>query len=159
MSVYQRETRVRAPFEDVWAFHSTVDGLDALTPEFMRLEIDAVTGPDGELDPEVLTVGSRIEMTMRPFGVVPTQRWVSIITERTERPGAAMFRDVMEEGPFPKWVHTHRFFADGDETVLVDRVEYRLPGGRLGTAVGPLGWVGFEPMFRDRHRTTKRLLE
>ncbi len=159
MSVYQRETRVRASLEDVWAFHSTVDGLDALTPGFMRLEIESVTGPDGEPDPDVLEVGSRIEMSMRPFGVLPKQRWVSVITERTERPGAAMFRDVMEEGPFPKWVHTHRFFADGDETILVDRVEYRLPGGRVGSAVSPLGWVGFEPMFRDRHRTTKRLLE
>lgn len=159
MSVYQRETRIRAPLSDVWTFHSTVDGLEALTPAFMGLEIESVTGPDGEPDPDVLEAGSRIVMSMRPFGVVAGQRWVSLITERTERSGAAMFRDVMEAGPFPEWVHTHRFFADGDETVLVDRVEYRLPGGRLGDAIGPLGWLGFEPMFRDRHRTTKRLLE
>jgi ligand-binding SRPBCC domain-containing protein len=70
-----------------------------------------------------------------------------------------MFRDVMEGGPFRQWVHTHRFFADGDETVVSDRVAYRLPLGPLGDAVGPLAVVGFEPMFRGRHRETKKLLE
>jgi hypothetical protein len=29
----------------------------------------------------------------------------------------------------------------------------------VGDLFGPLGWVGFEPMFRDRHRRTKRILE
>ncbi len=33
MATYTRETRVRAPFEDVRAFHSTPDALEALTPD------------------------------------------------------------------------------------------------------------------------------
>jgi ligand-binding SRPBCC domain-containing protein len=65
----------------------------------------------------------------------------------------------MREGPFPHWVHTHSFFADGDETLLRDRVEYRLPGGELGRRLGPVAYVGFEPMFRYRHRRTRDLLE
>lgn len=84
---------------------------------------------------------------------------ISVITERTLDDGAGMFRDVMESGPFAAWEHTHQFFADGDETVLVDHVEYRLPGGRIGRALSPLGRMGLAPMFCDRHRTTKRLLE
>jgi ligand-binding SRPBCC domain-containing protein len=159
MPVYQRETRVRAPFEDVWSFHSKVSGLEALTPDFMHLDVEEVVGPDGEADPEILDAGSAITMSMQPFGVGPRQRWTSRITDREESPGAAMFRDVMEGGPFRRWVHTHRFFADGDETVVSDRVSYRLPLGPLGDAVGPLAVVGFEPMFRGRHRETKRLLE
>jgi ligand-binding SRPBCC domain-containing protein len=159
MATYTRETRVRAPFDEVWEFASTVDGLDALTPDFMNLEVRSVTGPDGDPDPEILTAGSRIDLAMQPFGVGPRQEWTSVITERTEDEGAAMFHDVMEGGPFPTWEHTHEFFADGDETVVSDRVEYELPGGALGRAVSPLGWVGFEPMFRGRHRKTKELLE
>jgi len=159
MAIYRRETFVDAPFEDVWAFHSTIDGLDALTPGFMNLEIERVTGPDGEPDPEILEVGSRIELSMRPFDVGPRQHWTSVVTERTEDDGAAIFHDAMEEGPFPTWEHTHRFFADGDGTIVSDRVEYELPGGALGRAASPLGWVGFEPMFRDRHKKTKELLE
>lgn len=159
MATYQRETRIRAPLDEVWEFHSTVDGLEALTPDFMRLNVHEVRGPDGEPDPAVLSAGTRIDMSINPFGVGPRQHWTSVITERHEEEGAAMFRDTMENGPFPLWEHTHQFFADGEETRLVDRVEYRLPGGKLGGAVSPLGWVGFEPMFRGRHETTKELLE
>lgn len=159
MAIYRRETWIDAPFEEVWAFHSRTEGLEALTPGFMRLEIDRVTGPDGDPDPEELEAGSRIEMSMRPFGVGPRQHIVSVITERTREDGAGSFRDVMESGPFPEWEHTHQFFADGDRTRLVDRVEYSLPGGPLGRAVSPLGQLGLAPMFRGRHRTTKRLLE
>ncbi|WP_135820092.1 SRPBCC family protein [Halostella litorea] len=159
MSVYRRETRVAAPLSEVWEFHSRVSGLEALTPGFAGLRIEAVAGPDGERDPDVLEAGSRIRMSMQPFGVGPRQRWTSVITEREEGEGTATFRDAMEDGPFDRWVHTHRFFADGDETVVRDRVEYELPGGRLGEAAGPLAYVGFEPMFRYRHRETKRLLE
>jgi ligand-binding SRPBCC domain-containing protein len=159
MATYQRETYVDAPFDEVWAFHSTVDGLEALTPGFMNLEVSGVSGPDGESDPEVLESGARIEMSMRPFGVGPRQRWTSVVTDRSEGDGAAMFHDVMEGGPFPTWEHTHRFFADGEGTIVSDRVEYELPGGALGRVVSPLGWVGFEPMFRGRHKKTKELLE
>lgn len=159
MATYRRETWIDAPFEDVWAFHSTTDGLEALTPDFMHLEIDRVIGPDGDRDPAELDAGSRIEMSIRPFGVGPRQRIVSIITDRTVDDGAGSFRDVMDSGPFAEWEHTHQFFADGSRTRLVDRIEYSFPGGSLGRAVSPLGRLGLAPMFSDRHRTVKRLLE
>lgn len=158
-STYRRRTRVRAPLEDVWEFHSTPDGLEALTPEFLDMEVTSVVGPDGEPDPDVLEAGSRLEISVRPLGVGPRTRWVSVIDRRSERDGAASFRDVMIEGPFPEWRHTHSFFADGEETIVVDHVEYRLPGGRLGGAATPFGRLGLEGMFRYRHRRTKALLE
>jgi ligand-binding SRPBCC domain-containing protein len=158
MPSYMRETRVDAPLDEVWAFHSKVSGLEALTPGFMNLEVEGVTGPDGEPNPEVLEPGSRIEMAMRPGGIGPRQTWTSVITDRGEREGSAYFRDEMEGGPFPQWVHTHRFFADDGATIVHDQVEYSLPV--VGGALGPLGnWVGFEPMFRYRHRKTRELLE
>ncbi|QKY19971.1 SRPBCC family protein [Halolamina sp. CBA1230] len=159
MPTYTRRTRVDAPLSAVWVFHSRVDGLEALTPGFVNLEVGEVRGPDGEPDPEVLMQGSEIEMSLRPFGVGPRQRWTSVITDREEGNGVAWFRDEMRDGPFPRWKHTHRFRADGDGTVIEDRVVYQLPLGGFGKALGPLGIVGFEPMFRYRHRRTKELLE
>ncbi|MFD1512315.1 SRPBCC family protein [Halomarina rubra] len=156
MPTYRRQTRVRAPFEEVWEFHSGIGGLEALTPAFMNLRVDEVVGPDGERDPGVLAAGSRVHASVRPFGVGPRQRWVSVIVDREETEGSAYFVDEMEEGPFPFWRHTHSFYADGEETVVEDSVEYELPV--VGT-VGPLGDVGFEPMFRYRHRKTRELLE
>lgn len=160
MPTYTRRTRVDAPLADVWAFHSRVAGLEALTPDFMGLEVVAVRGPDGSPDPEVLMQGSEIEMTMRPFGVAPRQRWTSVITERKEEDGLAWFSDEMHDGPFPRWEHTHRFLAaEGGGTVIEDRLVYELPLGPLGRLFGPLGVVGFAPMFRARHQRTKEILE
>ncbi|HMB49641.1 MAG TPA: SRPBCC family protein [Natronoarchaeum rubrum] len=160
MAEYQRETRVRAPLADVWAFHSTVDGLVALTPDWMRMRVESIVGPDGERDPEILDTGAEIRATVRPFGVGPRQRWTSRIVERESGEGVARFRDEMIGGPFAHWVHTHSFFAADDGTTLArDHIEYELPGGAAGRAVSPLAVVGFEPMFRYRHRRTRKLLE
>jgi len=158
MPTYHRATRVRAPLDEVWEFHSRIDGLEALTPAFLNLRIDAVVGPDGERDPEILEAGARAYASVRPFGIGPRQRWLSVITDRDAGDGAAYFADEMEEGPFPRWRHTHRFFADGEETVVDDSVEYDLPAVP-GPLASYLGRVGLEPMFRYRHRKTKERLE
>ena len=159
MATYSRLTRVAAPLDEVWDFHSRISGLEALTPDWMNLRVESVTGPDGDPNPEVLEAGAEIAMSMRPLGVAPRQSWTSAIIDREFDGDTATFRDEMRGGPFQTWIHTHRFVADGEETVIDDEVEYELPGGSVGRAVSPLAVVGFEPMFRTRHRTTKALLE
>lgn len=163
MSTFERETRVATVFAEVWEFHSRISGLTALTPDWMGMEIEEVRGPDGERapeleapDPGILEAGCEIDVSVRPFGVGPRQHWTSRITEREESEGAALFRDEMVAGPFDRWVHSHSFYADDGGTRIRDRVEYRLPGGRVGRVVGPFAVVGFEPMFRYRHRETRR---
>ena len=157
MARYQRRTRVAAPLDEVWAFHSRIDGLEALTPGWMNLRVEAVRGPDGEADSAVLETGTRIQLSVRPFDVGPRQSFVSRIVAREEGDGTARFVDDMVDGPFRHWEHTHRFFADGDETIVEDDVEYAFPLGDV--VLGPLSVVGFEPMFRYRHKKTRELLE
>ncbi|SEA36614.1 Ligand-binding SRPBCC domain-containing protein [Haloplanus vescus] len=159
MAVYQRRTRVAAPLDEVWDFHSRVSGLEALTPDWLNLRVESVTGPDGDPDPEILEAGARIDASVRPFDIGPRQRWTSIITARERDDGTAYFRDRMEGGPFREWEHTHRFFADGDETIVDDRVAYALPLGPLDGAIAPLAKLGLDPMFRYRHRQTRERLE
>jgi ligand-binding SRPBCC domain-containing protein len=159
MPVYQRRTRVAAPFEEVWDFHSRASGLEALTPGWMNLRIESIRGPDGDPDPEILEAGAQIEASVRPLDVGPRQRWTSVILEREREGGSAYFRDEMADGPFRRWVHTHRFFDADGVTVVDDRVEYALPLGSLGDALGPLARLGLAPMFRFRHRRTRELLE
>lgn len=157
MARFRKRSTVEAPLEAVWSFHSGVDGLVAVTPSWLHLRVESVTGPDGEPDPEVLEAGATVELSMRPFGVGPRQRWTSHIAERVRRDGLAWFRDVMLEGPFPRWQHTHRFRARGPRTVLEDVVDYRLP--LLPGPLSALGRPGFEIMFAHRHRRTRALLE
>ena len=159
MPVYERRTRVRAPLEEVWDFHSTVDGLEALTPDWMGLRVEYVVGPDGQPGPDALEAGSEVSLSVRPFGTGPRQHWTSVIRERERTDGTAYFRDEMVDGPFETWEHTHVFYADGDATIVRDRVEYAFPFGPLGRAAAPFSRIGFEAMFRDRHRRTKAFLE
>jgi len=159
MAVYERETRVHAPLEDVWAFHSNTDGLVALTPAWLDLTVESVNGPDGEADPEVLEEGSVVELSVRPFGVGPRRRTKSIVERRQEDDGAALFQDRMIEGPFSEWLHTHAFYASDGDTIVRDRVEYELPCGPAGTLAARGMVLGLAPMFRHRHRRTRELLE
>lgn len=157
MAVYRRSTVVDAPLSAVWDFHSTIDGLRALTPGFLSLRVEEVSGPDGEPDPAVLDAGTRIGLSMRPLGVGPRRTWTSVITDREAGDDGASFRDVMEDGPFATWIHTHRFDAVDGRTRISDRVEYEFadPLGPLSA----LGWPGFEAMFAYRHHRTRSLLE
>lgn len=159
MPTYHRQIRVDAPLDEVWEFHSGVEGLVKLTPDWMNMRVEGVRGPDGEPDPEELTEESEVELSLRPFGVGPKQGWVSRIIYREKDDVSGIFRDEMDGGPFAKWVHTHRFVADGDGTVVYDDVEYKLPFNGVGDLFGPFAVVGFEPMFRYRHRRTRELLE
>jgi ligand-binding SRPBCC domain-containing protein len=158
MNTYERSVRVAAPLSEVWEFHSTERGLEELTPDWMGLCIEDVRSPDNEADPEVLEAGSRLRCSVRPLGVGPQQHWTSEIVERETTDGGAYFRDVMHDGPFEEWEHTHSFYPDGEWTLCRDRVRYQLPLGALGHALGPVAVVGFEPMFRFRHRRTRELL-
>ncbi|MFC6717693.1 SRPBCC family protein [Natrialbaceae archaeon GCM10025810] len=158
MPTYQRQTTVVAPLEDVFDFHSHVSGLVAVTPAWLGMRVESVVGPDGGPDPDVLEAGSEVTLSVRPFGVGPRQRWTAAIVDRELEDGAAYLRDEMVRGPFERWEHTHSFVADGDATVVRDRLEYDLPTP-LGDIVGPIARVGLEPMFRARHRTTRALLE
>ncbi|MEF8775185.1 MAG: SRPBCC family protein [Haloarculaceae archaeon] len=159
MRTYERSVRVAAPLSTVWEFHSRIEGLESLTPSPLHLRVESVRGPAGEPDPDVLAVGTEIRMSMQPAGVGPRLGWTSHIRARDRGDGSAYFVDDMEDGPFRAWEHTHLFYADGDETVVRDRLRYQLPFGCLGRAAGPLGALGFEPMFRYRHRRTRELLE
>ena len=159
MATFRRRVRIRAPLDDVWAFHAKIDGLEALTPSWMGLSVQGVRGPDGDPNPAALVAGSEIDMASQPFGFMPPTTWLSRIVDRERDDGYRLFRDDMVGGPFALWVHTHEFYGDGDETVLIDSVEYEFPAGPVGPLVDRLAVVGFEPMFRYRHRRTKELLE
>ena len=165
MPIYDRQTTVEAPLADVWEFHSRIEGLEAVTPDWMGLRVEAVIGPDGDPDPERLEAGTELSLSIRPLGVGPRQRWTTLIAARERDGDTAYFRDEMIRGPFDRWEHTHAFSADGERTVLRDHVEYDLPGsnaaglGRLVGVAAPFSTVGFEAMFRKRHRLTKDLLE
>lgn len=158
MPVFERSTLVHAPLDEVWRFHASTDGLVAVTPGWLGLQVESVVGPDGEPDPAVLEPGSEVRLSMRPFGIGQSRSWTSRITHRERSDGAAELRDELLDGPFRRWHHTHRFAAVDSGTRLTDRVEYQLPRGpaeRLAVLARPT----LALTFALRHRATRRRLE
>jgi len=153
MPTYERVTRVPAPLEAVWAFHSTPDGLRELTPDWLHLRVDSIEGPERN-QPKTLHAGTELHLSVQPLGIGPRQRWVSAITERSRGDGVARFRDEMRDGPLPKWVHTHSFYAAEEQTILHDHVEY---SAGLPAALETLFKLAFELGFRYRHRRVTAL--
>ena len=154
MTTYHRSVWVDAPIEQVWAFHSTIDGLRALTPGPLGLQVQAIRGDENG----TLVQASEIDLQMRPLGVLPTTEWTSIITEREDVGDHRRFTDLMRGGPFDHWQHVHTFEAVDGGTRIDDVVTVRL-GGPLAPLVSPAALIGLVPMFRYRHGQTRMQLE
>lgn len=156
MQSFHRETLVDAPLEEVWAFNSTIDGLRALTPNWMGLRIESINRPQQEpRDSTELVAGTEIRASVSPFWVLPRQSWVSTIESRSEHDDVCSFVDSMHDGPFETWKHTHRFVAAGEQTRVIDHVDYRAPCGAIGQF---LASGGLSAMFAYRHWKTREIL-
>ncbi|WP_226006370.1 SRPBCC family protein [Natrinema salinisoli] len=156
MPTYRRSSIIDADFETVWEFYDTVDELPILTPDWMGLRVPRVIGPDGQPDPDGYLVGTEIHLETRPLDLFTATEWVVEIVDREVSENRASFVDeqVGDRGPFEAWRHTHRFVDLGDETLIHDRIEYRVPGG----GERPLATPFLAGMLWYRHRRTRALL-
>ncbi|ELZ09963.1 cyclase [Halovivax asiaticus JCM 14624] len=159
MPTYQTSSVIDAPFDRVWAFYDDAEGLEVLTPDWLGLARPTIVGPDGEPEPDAFRPGTKIRLELKPLGLsgLPGSEWVVEIVEREVDDDRARFVDeqVIGRGPFRSWRHTHRFVNLGGETLLVDRIDYRLPrAGDLALATPALA-----ALLWYRHRRTRQLLE
>ncbi|QLG49842.1 SRPBCC family protein [Natrinema halophilum] len=123
----------------------------------MGLRIPCVIGPDGRRDPTGYEGGTEVHLRGPLFEPMSGGEWVVRITEYETDEEHARFVDgqVGDSGPFEQWRHTHRFADLGGQTVVHDRVKYRLPvAGDL-----PLATPSLTAMLCYRHRRTRVLLE
>jgi len=143
METFVRRTRIAAPAEDVFRWHTRPGAFARLNPPWEPVEIVA---RHGGVENGAVVV---LRMGLGPL----SQSWVA---EHRDYEEGRQFRDVQVSGPFAHWVHTHRFASDGPNACyLEDHIEYALP---LGT-IGQLGGGGLvrqklARMFTYRHRVT-----
>lgn len=124
--VLTQRTVIDAPLSDVFPFFTKAENLGALTPPDMAFNI---------LNPEPLVMTSNLVIDYRiAIGGLPL-KWRTIIEEW--KPGEG-FVDAQHRGPYRSWFHEHRFRAEGDRTIMEDRVWYALPFGPLGRIVHAL---------------------
>jgi ligand-binding SRPBCC domain-containing protein len=145
--VFLARTSLKAAPEAVFRWHARPEALEELTPPWESVVVEARTGGIEE-------TGSRVQLRMRVGPWRP--RWIA--AHKDCIPGRR-FRDVQVKGPFAVWEHTHEFLPDGDGSILEDRVEYALPGGRLAHWLfGGFVRRKLKRLFDYRHRVTAAAL-
>jgi ligand-binding SRPBCC domain-containing protein len=136
--------QVLRPLEEVFGFFSDPRNLERITPPFVRFRI---------VTPTVLEMreGVLIDYALRIRGL--PMRWRSEITSWDP---PHLFVDTQVHGPYRRWVHEHRFTSLGEKTLVEDRVEYSVPGGRFVHRLFVRRDV--ERIFAYRATALKRLL-
>ena len=102
--------------DEVFAFFAQPRNLEAITPGWLRFRILEA--------PERLERGSLLRYRLRLFGVPVGWR-----TEIARWAPPRAFTDVQLAGPYPLWIHNHRFTRADGGTEVYDHVHYRLSGG------------------------------
>lgn len=123
MHHYHSEQLVGRSVEEVFAFFSDANNLEAITPRQLNFRILTPS-------PIRLAAGARIDYQLKLYGI--PFKWATLI-ESWQPPHE--FVDVQLRGPYRSWRHTHRFVSEGAGTRIVDDVEYELPLGPLGRLV------------------------
>lgn len=117
---------VKAPLKEVFAFFAKPENLEVITPPELSFKILTPS-------PVPMHVGSVIHYALNIQGVPFT--WVTAIPEYVPN---EKFVDVMLQGPYRFWHHTHTFTKTKEGTEIHDRVVYALPYGPLGKLVHSL---------------------
>lgn len=137
--------------DDLFAYHASPGALGRLLPPWQAVDI---VSSDQSLEP-----GSRVVLRI-PAGPLS----VLWIARHGNCQPPWFFEDVQEQGPMAAWHHQHRFTANEQDptahrpngSTLTDRIDYRMPLGRIGQALLGLMVRGqLESMFRYRHRVTR----
>ena len=105
--------------------------------------------------PEVLDLGSQFEFKVQAYGHVLT-----MIHKITELVRPRQITETQLKGFFGSWVHTHSFATnDKAQVVLVDRIEFKPPGGMLGLLVSTNKILDqLDEGFHYRHKQLQKLL-
>jgi len=117
-----REQELPISIEEAWAFFSTPNNLDRITPPELGFVIKS------QLNERGIFPGMKIQYTVRPLLGIPLN-WT---TEISEVDAPSLFTDKQLKGPYALWEHTHYFTTVAGGVKMRDEVKYGLPLGWLG---------------------------
>ena len=136
------------PISEVFSFFSQAENLEALTPPWLNFKILSVEHPSGSLG-----AGSLIQYSLKIHGV--PVRWKTLIEESVLN---EKFVDTQLKGPYRYWHHTHEFHPLNGNTLMLDRVRYKLPLGTIGRWIaGSFVRSDIQKIFNFRFRKIEEI--
>lgn len=148
MTSFTLTTRIAAPIEQCFALSLSIDAHTGSMGQTSERAVAGVTS--GEIG-----FGEMVTWSARHFGI--RLRMTSTISAY-ERPNR--FVDEQVSGPFKHWWHEHEFIADGDSTLMIDRIEFAAPFKFIGRIVERVFLARYmERLIRRRNDWLKRELE
>jgi ligand-binding SRPBCC domain-containing protein len=119
--ILEREQIIPLSRTQTFAFFGDALNLEAITPQFLHFRV--LTPPPIEMH-----AGTLLNYRLSLFGI--PFHWRTLIESWSPEDS---FVDTQLSGPYKLWHHTHTFEALApDQTVMRDRVLYRLPFSILG---------------------------
>lgn len=141
--IFEKSLRLPVAAAEAFAWHERPGALDRLIPPWESVHVE--DRGQGVRDGSVVKLIARLG---------PLR--LSWLAEHHDYDAGHSFRDTQRSGPFAAWEHLHRFESNSvGRGTLEDHIEYRLPGGSLGSLLGG-SYIRKKigRMFEYRHNTT-----
>ncbi len=143
----RRQALIDLPLAEVFPFFADAANLEAITPPELSFRI---TSPL----PITMQVGALIDYRLQLFGI--SFNWQTLISEWQPPHN---FVDEQLKGPYRLWRHRHSFSERGEQTEMVDVVDYQLPFWPFGELAAPLVQRQLERIFDYRQERISQLLK
>lgn len=123
LNTFQTEVILNAPKDEVFSFFSKAENLCLMTPNWLKIKILTPT-------PISIKKGYLIDYRIKILSI--PVKWKTEIT-CWEPPD--LFIDEQIKGPYKIWKHKHQFIEHNNQTKMIDRVQYQVPGWFLSPIV------------------------
>ncbi|HVZ81551.1 MAG TPA: TIGR01777 family oxidoreductase [bacterium] len=147
MPLFEKESRIEVPVEELFRWHTQGPAFERLAPPWEKVHVLERTGG--------LQDGGKVVLQVRQGPVA--LEWTAVHRDYIE---GKQFVDEQVRGPFARWIHTHQTRSDGPQaSILKDHIEYQPPFGPLGALASGYLRSKIERTFRFRHDRTRQDLE
>jgi len=148
-SIFETSTLLSATPEALFAFHADPRNLTEVMPPTLKLVKLITDGPALE--------GRLIELHCRDWWIIPMHwicRWKQVCPPH-------LLVDEIVKGPFPLFIHEHRFeAAENGHTLMHDRITYAFGRDWWGKLISETGVRAYlTVLFAYRHYRTRRWAE